>query len=534
MVGAMAAFFSRRLLFRPADYRRGMEAKKGEGDWGGAQVLAQEAVRRFPKRDGVLAEALRVFEGAGDAEGLQRVLECIEALRKPSQASWMEGARVLQALGENERALGLLGCLQEQGEGWPRQWAWLTALQLLTRMGRQEDALRAAGAACLVGCTLPWDTVERALRGCSDRGLQDWLREWEGAAEEVTSGAGERSHVGGFPGPDSALHEGDPRTGPDPSPSVDLTKLTGWVRGLLGDEAASLACMGRAARMAHEVQHPDVPWNADTPPLPPAFWIIGAMKSGTTTLWELMVQHPRILSPMHKELHALSAHGLSLAWYREHFPRVQGPWLVGEASPGSYALDVAALAHEANPEGRWIFVGRDPVERALSHLRHNQATGQGGRTFDALLWKLDEMRELCAQPTPAALAGLQRIASGQTPGNAFVAMGCYELLLEPWRNAFSSDRRLELRLEDLARDPQATLDRVFEFLGLETIPIANDRWNLAPFAAGAEPPREVIEALQDFFTEVAALPRAARSEGGSGCGSAKSPDSGSDSSSESV
>jgi len=108
--------------------------------------------------------------------------------------------------------------------------------------------------------------------------------------------------------------------------------------------------------------------------------IIGAMKSGTTTLFQLLSEHPEIAASDKKELHFFSrtAHpSRNLEGYFQHWD-IEPDWhrYCLEASP-SYTKhpldDVTKVASEmlsAGLEFRFIYIVRNPVERILSHLRH--------------------------------------------------------------------------------------------------------------------------------------------------------------------
>ena len=55
----------------------------------------------------------------------------------------------------------------------------------------------------------------------------------------------------------------------------------------------------------------------------PDFLIVGAMKSGTTSLFSYLVQHPGIVPPRVKEVHFFDIprnFRRGEAWYRAHFP----------------------------------------------------------------------------------------------------------------------------------------------------------------------------------------------------------------------
>jgi len=98
---------------------------------------------------------------------------------------------------------------------------------------------------------------------------------------------------------------------------------------------------------------------------------IGAQKSGTTSLHDLLVQHPAIAGANKKEVHFFEwRYQRGVAWYRAQFPyrRLAGKSIAGEASP--YYLFHPLCAERIAvcfPHMKLIAVLRDPAARALSH-----------------------------------------------------------------------------------------------------------------------------------------------------------------------
>ena len=65
----------------------------------------------------------------------------------------------------------------------------------------------------------------------------------------------------------------------------------------------------------------------------PNFLIIGAMKAGTTSLYQYLGSHPQVFMAQPKELHFFSYRaGEDTAWYAEHFAGAGAAIAVGEAS----------------------------------------------------------------------------------------------------------------------------------------------------------------------------------------------------------
>lgn len=106
----------------------------------------------------------------------------------------------------------------------------------------------------------------------------------------------------------------------------------------------------------------------------PNFFIVGAAKSGTTTLYDYLKGHPEVFMPK-DDLHKEPSHFSNLiTWYKKpekYFPlfndaKPQQRW-IGEAST-AYLSDPSAAAniHKYNPNARIIIILRNPADRAYS------------------------------------------------------------------------------------------------------------------------------------------------------------------------
>ena len=71
-------------------------------------------------------------------------------------------------------------------------------------------------------------------------------------------------------------------------------------------------------------------------PIHPAFLIIGAQRSGTTSLYKYLASHPQVRMPFVKEIHYFDLNfGRGQKWYHSNFPLRLGrdDVITGEASP---------------------------------------------------------------------------------------------------------------------------------------------------------------------------------------------------------
>ena len=116
----------------------------------------------------------------------------------------------------------------------------------------------------------------------------------------------------------------------------------------------------------------------------PDFVIIGAMKSGTTSLYDFLIKHPAIAPAAKKEVMYFSTwykYKLGKLWYRSNFPtnlsrsafykKTTQRLLSGEASPPYlfYPM-VPGRMKGVLPDVKLIVILRNPVDRAYSHYHH--------------------------------------------------------------------------------------------------------------------------------------------------------------------
>lgn len=208
----------------------------------------------------------------------------------------------------------------------------------------------------------------------------------------------------------------------------------------------------------------------------PDFLIIGAMKGGTTSLYDLLRTHPNVLGAYRKEIHFFdlpARYAKGEGFYRSFFPtRLEleraalacaGPALTGEASPFYiYHPHAPGRAFSLLPHARLIALLRDPIDRAFSHYRHARRAGWESRSFeeavdDELSVLGESYRSLEADPH-LDLPDHQR--------TEYLHRGQYAEQLERWARVYPRDQILVLRSESFFADPVRTLHRVEAFLHL--------------------------------------------------------------------
>jgi hypothetical protein len=207
----------------------------------------------------------------------------------------------------------------------------------------------------------------------------------------------------------------------------------------------------------------------------PNFFIVGAAKSGTTSLFEAVALHPDVyMSPL-KEPDYFSS---DLEFYpgtdpQEYRVRDAAEYLslfdgattesaIGEAST-SYLFSPSAPARIRSeiPHAKIIVALRNPIECSASWYLHLAQRGYVHRSFS----------EELADDAPGKL----RPWGG--PG-MYIDTWLYSVQLRRYFELFPKEQILILFAEDVWKNPTDSLKRVFRFLGVaDALPVAMGRFN---------------------------------------------------------
>lgn len=227
----------------------------------------------------------------------------------------------------------------------------------------------------------------------------------------------------------------------------------------------------------------------------PNFFIVGAGKAGTTSLYEWLKQHPQVFMSPVKEPRFFARDlphpvGLVIKDEREYlnlFSKASGYRAIGEATSSYFRLwrEVPVRIKTAVPDARIIILLRDPVERSYSnYLMHFRAGRERGRSFyDALLSSpfAPNYRLTYAMPTRAYL------------------------------EVFGEQNVLVLLFERLRRNPYELLVEVASFLGIDQAAIASiDTFTANPGGAPRGAWAQTVFAARDRLPPQLPVPRSAK------------------------
>ncbi|NNE72640.1 MAG: sulfotransferase [Acidimicrobiales bacterium] len=196
------------------------------------------------------------------------------------------------------------------------------------------------------------------------------------------------------------------------------------------------------------------------------FFVIGAQKSGTTSLFEVLRSVEEVRLPRGKELPILLDENLSDAEIRSIFTQELGAGSPdvrrGTISPQYLTSPLAAQRIKSlYPDARLVVILRDPLERAISHYKMSSRRGIEQRDFATAV----------AAELRAREQGLDVAVE-----TAYVSGGCYGEHLRRYLDPDSAKKReiLVLRTDDLSSQPEATYRTLLAFLDLEDAELGAD------------------------------------------------------------
>lgn len=190
----------------------------------------------------------------------------------------------------------------------------------------------------------------------------------------------------------------------------------------------------------------------------PNFFIIGAVKGGTTSLYVYLKQHPQVFMTSRKEpnffLHDVANPSPEVpiqSWkeYAALFKEVTNESVIGEASPGYLASSTAygRIAAYA-PDSKLLSVLRNPCDRAYSHFlmkyRSQLVDMRETEVLDYFLTMFQEDRSLMLH-------------------------GFYFESLQRYLSVFDRSQMEIFLFEDLKNNLDEMMKQIFRFLDVETM-----------------------------------------------------------------
>lgn len=228
----------------------------------------------------------------------------------------------------------------------------------------------------------------------------------------------------------------------------------------------------------------------------PDFFVIGAYRSGTTSLYRYLRQHPQVFLPLEKEPNFYAVDGnpdaspvlrsralTTRAEYDRYYADATADERRGDISP-EYLRNPAAAPriHLDHPDTKLVAILRNPIERAWSDfLLHRR---DGNEPFDTLT---------------EALADQEHRQSGNDHrAGHYIDSGMYHEQLQRYLDLFDRDQLLVVLYDDFRRDRHAVMRSIFTHIGVDADYVTTDE--AAINASGVPTNRVVAFALRSRAT----------------------------------
>lgn len=216
------------------------------------------------------------------------------------------------------------------------------------------------------------------------------------------------------------------------------------------------------------------------------FLIVGAQKGGTTALAKFLSTHPQICLAPIKEVHFFdydqNYFGNGEPWlgvpktlahpkpqtlnptpqdrYHRFFPNYDRQLAIGEATPiYMYLPWIAERIKAYNPNMKLIILLRNPLDRAYSHYQMERARGWEWLPF-AIAIRIEALRLYLAKRDSSERSSLRT--------HSYCDRGFYARQIRNLQRYFPKEQMLILLNEDLQNSHSQTLQRVYQFLGVDS------------------------------------------------------------------
>jgi hypothetical protein len=207
----------------------------------------------------------------------------------------------------------------------------------------------------------------------------------------------------------------------------------------------------------------------------PDFLIIGAARSGTTSLYQYLIEHPSIIPGVGKEIYFFDKKfQKGLNWYKSFFPtklsisiqetKQKSKCLTCEATPRYlHYPHTPQRVFELLPNIKLIVLLRNPIDRAYSHYQMEVSSGNEELSFeDAIEQEEDRIKDDMKK-----MENDENFYSVYFYRKSYLTRGIYHEQLKRWFKFFPKEKFLILKSEDLYSNPSKIYQKSLDFLGLK-------------------------------------------------------------------
>ena len=184
------------------------------------------------------------------------------------------------------------------------------------------------------------------------------------------------------------------------------------------------------------------------------FMCVGVQKGATSTLHDILVQHPNLGLPNFKETHFFSddkKYEKGLQYYFKNNFKKSDATFMGEIDPEyCYFPKTAIRIHKAFPNCKIIFILRNPVDRAYSQYLMTKRIGRETLGF-----------------IEAVYSENQRLNNYFSQLHySYISRGFYTKQITRYYNLFGKENVGVFLFEDIIKNPSKIVKEISQFIGL--------------------------------------------------------------------
>ena len=231
----------------------------------------------------------------------------------------------------------------------------------------------------------------------------------------------------------------------------------------------------------------------------PDFFVIGVARSGTTSLFHYLNQHPNIVGALYDELGYFDDnYHLGTNWYRSLFPTIFTKKRIQKEHGKFLSFDVttryieqkstAANIKELKPDMKIIVILRNPIDRAYSN--YNLVKNPELTFEETIKNEINEIKSV----------NLELKDESYLVNNFYekiLPRGFYAKQLEFWHKIFPKEKIFIQTSEEFAKNTHEVLNQIFDFLEIKHVKIKDiTKHNVRKFPPMEQKTRDY---LLDFF-----------------------------------
>ena len=193
------------------------------------------------------------------------------------------------------------------------------------------------------------------------------------------------------------------------------------------------------------------------------FMCVGVQKAGTTTLHDILNQHPDLCLPLKKETHFFSNSELfrkGLDHYFDNYFEKAEHQLYGEIDPEySYENSAAERIYNSFGQIKILFILRNPIDRAYSQYLMTKRRGLEELSF------MDALRE-----------EKERLSDGESRfHHSYLSRGYYSGQLANYEKYFEAHNIKVILFEEFIKNTEKHVQQISNFIALPKFQFITDR-----------------------------------------------------------